>query len=72
MERAKSHNGDFYEPTARFSYRITGMTVAWGPWHKNGFNMVFFDGHVEWWPYSKLAAVNGTWELWSQPPWYSQ
>lgn len=52
-----------------YGHRIPNNPLSFGQWHDNGTNLLFFDGHVEWWPVSQLtAACQARLDI---PPWYA-
>lgn len=54
------------------SWDIQHTFIYWPNWHKGGNNILFFDGHVEWWLWSRIDAVNDTIAQLQEPPWYSR
>jgi prepilin-type processing-associated H-X9-DG protein len=47
---------------AHFDIKYT-MARRWlGFWHSGGINMLFCDGHAEWWPYARLNDTFASWD----------
>jgi len=51
-----------------YSYEFGRTASYWGNWHNDGNNLLFFDGHVEWWSRADIAAASDAYK----PPWWSQ
>ena len=62
---ADSRNGTY-------SWDIQHTLIYWGNWHSIGSNILFFDGHVDWWPWTRIDSVNDTTAQLQLPPWYAR
>jgi prepilin-type processing-associated H-X9-DG protein len=54
------------------SWDIQHTFLYWPNLHKDGNNICFFDGHVEWWPWTRIDELNNTTDQLQEPPWYSR